>query len=283
MSRRRRRRRGGDHGLSFFSFQDIITSVTGILLLITLIMAASLVKQPGPEQQAAAAPPPPAAASEADADAASQSVVAERAAAAAEVDAKADRLHRGLAALAEVARASGPVPTGEAVTALADKAPAIAAESAPQINAARAEVATLEASLKATDSQIRATDRAAQAASAAEVAPELAFLPGEQRAKPLLIELDDQQTRVGDLDDKGRPRLLATAGAADWSAALDAALAKLRGQDLCVVILTHPGGVGRLGEVRDDVRNRGLDVGWDVTPGRDVFGPKKGADDAKAP
>src|SRR5688500_3894328 len=52
----RRRRRSAGSPVSFFSFQDIVTSVTGILILVTLLMTLDLITRarfvanvPGPD------------------------------------------------------------------------------------------------------------------------------------------------------------------------------------------------------------------------------------------
>lgn len=271
--RRRRKRRSAAPGgeLSFFSFQDIITSVTGILLLVTLIMAASLTSNPGPETT-----PAPAAISvpiinDPEADATTREKIAALLKQVAHTDEGTQKLSRGLIVVSDILTFL-PAPTAESLDQLVSTIPQLHAQSSERIRVVRDELERLRREIEATKVESgRLSDGLAEAQQQATRSTDLTFIRGNQTAEPLLVELDESEVRIGRLDAEGRPQLLASATYWNWESAFDDALVDMDTKNITVVIMVHPKAVDRLEDVRDEIKSRRLPVGWDVAPGRKVF------------
>jgi hypothetical protein len=271
--RSRRSRRAGESPMSFFSFQDVITSVTGILVLVTLLLTLELVTR---EELTAAVVP------EASAGGAPDVPVAQRLAdAQAELAALRQEVEALDAALGEAA-ASSPLAGGVDVAAVGrdvgeleranakTRAQLAAAERA--VSALRDDVAREHARTREAAAQ---SDEAARRLDRLRRSPGLILLPGaDDEKRPLFVECAAGGLTVGSPDESGRlqsiVRMDGGVAAVDdllaWAAARDAAAE-------CFVVMVRPDAVGTSRPVINRLREAGFDVGWEPLPaGAPLFG-----------
>ena len=253
MSRRARRR--AELPMTFFSFQDIITAVTGILLLVTLMMALDLVTRKEISHSAAVTPE--------DQSNVDLALVQSRT----EVASAADRLRTLQSALSK--RRTGADP----LLSLAVVEQEMAALQRERESIER-EVAASEATLDAAKmDQSRATEELnavvtdlenVQAESQNADKNTLVLLPGNSSKNALLIECSEDRLQVAEVQTDGELRILQAfdgVGAMDdfsrWGARRD------RNSEYFVV-LVRPDGAARAMSVVDGIREMGFDVGWDA-------------------
>jgi len=253
------RRRSGAAAFSLFSFQDIITSVTGVVLLVTLLLSLELINRV-PGAPAAAARPEPA-----------QTELAE-------LQSQVQRLHTELqAGQQELAAFAGTTP----------------AEVRRQQTAVEAEARALEQeALELTQQQASlagerlAVDQAAAASADRQQALEQTAAERQQAAREL-AELEDRSAvRFNPAQAAGRSvwlvdiaadvvgirRFQAGAERTEFrggllSSAGSQALAHMRSWRASVdqpVLLVRPSGITAFDEISKELRGRGFDLGFDT-------------------
>ena len=255
MSRRHRRR--DESPVSFFSFQDVITSVTGILILVTLLLTLELVAR------------------------------GEAAPAAIEQEPSASelrgRLRDGEQQLSRLKKQTAELQAilGEAATA----SPVAAEEDVEvlerEIRAARDRGRQLRNEVAAAESELQTArtaaesdaNRAAEAQSAAaesqrrleafRQSKRLVVLPGgDERKKPLLVECAGGGVTVASLEGDGGLRVLqkwqgeAVGELLEWARSRDAGTEYF-------LVMVRPDGVSAGKRAILLLREAGFDVGWE--------------------
>jgi hypothetical protein len=265
MARRARRHHGAP--VTFFSFQDIILSVTGILILVTLLLTLELATRAELVTQTPVQMLDPA-----QINAQVATVERRRAALQEEVQGL-ERL------LAEVGKAQlGPTGSIEelrgaltarraAVARLQQEAESLDAAAEGKREGAGA-IRAASAELEAEAVKLEASARAAAAELANQVPTNrLFFLPGQGDGKrPLIVECSAKQVRVGQPNEKGELVELASWAGADgvhgfsqWVRSRDAGREYL-------VLFARPDGTGQYERAHLQLARLGFDVGWDAIP-----------------
>ncbi|MFO0899985.1 MAG: hypothetical protein U0836_21340 [Pirellulales bacterium] len=254
-----RRRRGPTAAFSLFSFQDIITSVTGIVLLVTLLLSLELVNRVPGEPAAAVSP------------AATNTELAE-------LQQEAKRLQAELAAGQEELTAfaeSTPAEVQRRRTAVEAEARALETEVrdlGQQQTALAGERTTLERASAASAEQQQTLEQTA--AERQQAADELA---GLKSRNAVLFNPDQAPGRTVWLvdvaaDSVGIRRFQAGAERTEFrgrwlNSAASQALAQMRswrpGSDQ-PVLLVRPSGIKSFEEIAAALRGRGFDLGFDV-------------------
>lgn len=257
-----RRRRSQAISLSFFSFQDIITTVTGILLLITLVLAASLTfESPG--------------SSSSPAESMKAHIESLRAEYKALSSSTQDKI-RGLSALQRIIVDSVAPPPGGDLNVVVSKWSNARRESVLRRKQELAEkvdsVARIQnatESLKRRVVEIRSQIAKAQT-NVAAAPTTLSFIPGSSDKQPVLIEVDATSLRCGMLDDLGRPQLQLQADVNDLTK-LKEFLSKYDARRKYFVVLVRPQGAEHALAIQETIRDVGFDLGWDAAPDELIF------------
>lgn len=259
-----RRRRIEDVPMSFFSFQDIMASVTGIMILVTLLLALDpLGTQMRASRSAQAATPSPA--RRAVTAEVAEALAAQTAAAEAEVA----QLRRSLDARRRNPRVA---PELEAELAAELERRQRTAEEV-ELRASRIHEAAerLEqeaaAAVERREQARRLLERAREALRRSVMQARLRFLPGERYAKaPLLVELSPHGAALGEVTaDRTPSRLRALSGISP-----EAVAEGLTGRDPAteyLVFVVHPGAVASLDPLIEWFSARGWEVGWQLWDG----------------
>lgn len=274
--RKRRRRKPVEIGdLTFFSFQDIMTCVTGIMLLLTLMMTLLNAQQPAVAEIGQM----PAAST--DDEQAKQSIASLHATEEAK-RANTARLAAGMDAVHAMIAVTDPGETAAGLNRVLVQLPELMQASAGRIAEGRTRLLALDDRLRALKASTQDVERRTVTFSEAalKAAKELTFLPGRQDARPVLVDMTAGGSTVGILDPDGRPRQMATPAAGQELDAICAAADGLKPDKAAVVLLVRPDAVGRFHDLSDAIRGRNLTVGWDAAPTGPVF-PKKEAANAQ--
>lgn len=259
MSRRRKRR--NESPMTFFSFQDVITSVTGILILVTLLMALDLltrkqvrtVQAPDDSELAAV-------------DLEVQSATRQR-----------EALKQSIISLQEISERHGGVsPIGASVkaaelsTRLSEQRRELedmrrqTEQLRHDVDRARFEVAQAE-----DDAQKAEKDAvtAIATADAAKKSKSLVLLPGNGSDKvPLLVECAGDRLVVSQLAADGNvAQLESWQGAPATYRFISWAKQRNKSTEYFVVI-ARPDGVSTAQQAIESLRGEGFDVGWDAFP-----------------
>jgi len=257
-----RRRRSQAISLSFFSFQDIITTVTGILLLITLVLAASLTVES-----------PTNSTSQTDyLKAHTEHVRAEYKALSSSTQVKIS----GLSAMQRIFTDSAVPPRGDDLNSVVSDWSTARRESGIQRKREMAEHADSVARIqRATESlKLRLVQCESQIAKAqinlASASTTLAFIPGSSDKRPVLIEVDAASLRCGTLDELGRPQLQLQAAANDVAKLKDF-MSKYDARRDYFVVLVRPQGAEHSLAIQKIIRDVGFDLGWDAAPSEPIF------------
>jgi hypothetical protein len=268
---------GGQTRISFFAFQDIIMAVTGILLVIMLLLALQLDKLPtdpgNPQGLTNDLDPDDADAAELDRLSAELSAALEKLAqlqnsrrenqSPAEVEADIRRLENQIArALTRVRSATGEAPTemdADLLSRIAEirrlRDELAAAEEKLREHAQSGPEATrrlleLEQAVKAAESKVLA---------GREESKKLRLIPenSETTKEPVVVDVSQNLLTIMRFDVAGETRL---ASLFDF----DKHLGNYRKEDQYFVLFFRPSGAGRFEELRQSLRNRGFEVGYDA-------------------
>ncbi len=224
------RRRASGPPISLFSFQDIITSVTGIMILVTLLMAVELIRRP--KQAASAAVPEPA---RNDSSASQQ-----------ELDELRRREQEGAKRLQQLSSTTSVDHTeaGDLRRAIA-RATSEPAMTAAQIEQLRQRVTELSESLE----RMKQINR-------------VVYNPAAGAAKQAwLAEVSDHRLLIAKVGEVAAPL---TFDGPQW---LDTFRKWLRTRDRAseyFVLLIKPSGIKSYGNVRDALKTDRFDLGFDV-------------------
>lgn len=257
-----RRRRSHAISLSFFSFQDVITTVTGILLLITLVLAASLTLE-----------------SPADSNSATESMKAHVESLRAEYNALSSATQdkiRGLSALQRIIVDSVAPPSGGDLDVVVSKWSNARRESVLRRKQELAEkvdsVARIQNATELLKRRVvEIQSQIAKAQTDVAAAPTtLSFISGFSDKRPVLIEVEATSLRCGMLDDLGRPQLQLQADVNDL-AKLKESLSKFDARREYFVILVRPQGAEHALVIQETIRDAGFDLGWDAAPDELIF------------
>lgn len=254
-------KQGKDAPLSFFSFQDIIASVTALMVLVTLVIALDPLGDEFVTRKSAGAAP--------------MSQAARLEQARARVDSANAALMEARRALLE--RQSQPVVTADQVTRM-DRL----------IGSEREGLAALERISSLGDSELRELEDqyVVAVASLADAARDLArrretavdrtmqarvrtFGGPAEALRPLLIEVGSANLLVGVLDDLRVPRERARcAGTGDEAVACIAETLRIHAADnWYVLFVVRPDAVERFIQLREVMYGRGYEIGWQLWDG----------------
>lgn len=247
-----------DAPLSFFSFQDIIASVTAMMVMVTLVIALDPL---GDEINVRR---------KSGSDALSQAARAEQAQSRA--DAARAALAQARQALLE--RQAQPEVTADQVARM-DRL----------VGSEREGIAALERVAAAGDAELRASEdrllvatnaladaeRALQrqrdlAADRLMQARVRAFEGPAESLRPLLLEIGPQAVVAGELDTARTPKEIARCDGGDAVAipCLDAVLREHPASGWYVLLVVRPDAVARFSALRDALYGRGYEIGWQV-------------------
>lgn len=254
----RRRTRSGAP-VSFFSFQDIILTTAGILILTTLLIVLTSVAEPSAAQapQAATAESLAALAQvKADLLSLAQQIESQRRRAQAVGQLTSSSLPRALAELNR--QASQLRERLEELSGTHRQAETTLAKAAQEADAAEAEAA-----------QAREATRAADRALAELATSPRRFLVGEETQKPLIVEVDAAQVRVGELAERGQVRLLHTWPTRHAGEELVEFARTRSTREEYFVFFVLPGGADRYESLLETCESQGFAVGWEACPSDD--------------
>jgi len=256
MSRSDKRKR--ESPMSFFSFQDIISCTTGILILITLLLTLELVtRKPGPP-----APPP-------DMD----QLAAEVEAAQQRRDAIEENVRLGRERIAQLAGGAIITPNmlknlGNRVQRLRDSE----SRSADRIEEAKHRRDELERELKIAQSQLddatKDIDKLKQQLAEESKKTKVTLLGGKASGKkPLLVECASRAVTVGDVLPTHEIREVKHfEGAQAIRAFLTWAQGRPKDKEY-FVLLVRPDAAGEFAVLAGTLKQGlGFDIGWDVWP-----------------
>lgn len=260
-----RRGRRSSAAMSFFSFQDVITSVTGILLLITLMLILDLASRP--QSQAPRSD--------------ERTILVEQLAQTQQqhtrAQAELEDVRRQLALLDELARTSyRPGEMTQRTEALAQRVVDLQRQqqlARQQAEATERRVEALLVQVQQADAAIEALLQQASAVqdNARAAQGQIAFIPGKSTKSPLIVELSDQGLRIGSLDASGRPRLLASSSSRQAERTIRTFCQTRRSSTEYFVVFVRPEGVGLQPQVLAEIQAAGFEVGWDAAPAKALF------------
>jgi hypothetical protein len=255
--------------ISLFSFQDIITSVTGILILVTLLMSLELLVRAEVPDRAAEIQP--------------DAAVLERT-----VQAMQDRLEvvqrdvRNATAVIETFAGASPLTAHRALeqlqAELREQQTNLVAQKS-KLDRTNAELAACtderqRVEVEAVASEGKATGMEAERGRLA-TSGDLVFLPGANSKLPIILECDADLVRVGTINADGT---LLEAGSWPAAKAVEGllAFARRRSRDRdYFVLFVRPGGVEVFHSVRTALEEAGFDLGWDAYPGGAALFPSR--------
>lgn len=251
------RRRSSAPPITLFSFQDIITSVTGVMLLVTLMMVLELIRRPQ-QAEATTAPPEP-----------TQDVRQELAEAMRQLDDLKRRQESGAELLKQLAQS----PIGQANAKDLKKAvDRLAADLANLDSQKReAERRERETQRKAGQQQIARSEvveleaRARQLAEALDRAKKQNRIvynptPGATKAA-WLIEISENRLLVARAGQPGQPLIFENA---QYLADFHAWVRSRDRQREYFVLLIKPAGIKSFLLVQGELRRQGFDMGFDL-------------------
>ncbi|MEX2171732.1 MAG: hypothetical protein WD851_20605 [Pirellulales bacterium] len=268
-----KRKRAAGAPLSLFSFQDIITSVTGVLLLLMLLLAVELTQR---------RPISPADSS--------NRIAAEIEAAIEEVQVEIERMTALLASLGADAE------TAVGYTTFSAKEEMKATEG--QIEALEVKLQKLTRQRELSEQQLQAleSDRKSRAGDAdrleiteheiAETKQELEDLKTGNRVlyntdttggqQVFLTELFPDDILVAVAGEKDRPQRFSGSGAVSqfraWANEQSSATSRF-------MLIVHPGSTEMFSDLRDHLESRGFTIGFDLLPdGKNAIDPERGAE-----
>lgn len=263
MSRSRKRR--DEAAVSFFSFQDIIASVTGIMLLITLLLVLELVvRSEGVEQTVADVPSVGELTKQVDQKREELLALKRRLG---ELDHLLERVAQGLSLdvskLDELERN---------IQLLRDSQARITRDiqaKQPQILQVQQEVQALEQRLQEMQSQV---DKARQFVQARKSAPRVTLLGGDVGAlRGLFVEFGTDAIQVGVVENQLARKIVEFRGADASTQFIRWAGRRSPNQEY-FVLLMRPGGVGQFASVHKTLSAMNFKTGWDVWPeGKHLF------------
>ena len=244
--------------MSFFAFQDIITSVTGILLLVTLLMTLELITRARFVAEVPAA--------DADELPALRRGIANAEARGAWLRGEVERVGQALASAA----AASPLVTAEELQRIEFESNRAAARN-DALRARQREVSAALARERAEVEKVEsdAETRAAKARQLQARAEEfrrsnhVVMLPGNAAGKsPVFVESSGEGLVAGTADSDGRvvPTEKWPAGAVDALARWAESRSRTREYFL---ILVRPDGVATANNAVERLRDAGFDVGWE--------------------
>lgn len=259
-----RRDRHADPPMSFFSFQDIITSVTGILILVTLLLALELLTRVEVQQT-----PIPSAAE----ITALQEDINEARQHHARLREDGRRLQTILTELSGTSPIAPAVELSNAERTLAVKQRALDETNAALERASAAKARALAEVNRLHQLAVEASEKAeaaSAAVSAAERMDHRFLLPGKGTKKqPLLVECAAKQIRVGSVGPDGQlHRLESWNGWEATSAFINWAGDRNTSAEFFVVMV-RPDAVSDSEEIIKELREKGFDVGWDAVPAKE--------------
>jgi hypothetical protein len=242
--------------ISFFSFQDIITTVTGILILVTLLLSLDLSTSAVSESSPTDNPTP------IDDDrlrAAHSELLATKARA---------------QILSEVVDAAGSSPQGvvaaeqtELVQSawILEQQVVAAAQSRRQAANARQDAVVTHQQSTALKEKLEA-QLSQTHAELAELAKRgnVRLLAGVQTKAAVVIECRADGIRVGRISDSGELKLTQQIARSDLGAGLRRVSDSLRPSAEYFVVYIQPDAIKCGGDVLDQLRGTGFDVGWDL-------------------
>ncbi len=251
--------------ISLFSFQDIITTITGVIILVTLLMALDLVRQPGE-----ASPPAPAEAGETPADLTQRLARLE---AASEV--LAQQLEE-LRARARQAAAASPQTLRQLeqqrdrLVAQAEALRNWHAQQAPQtqrdIARLEAEHARLQQELAARNAELAKVQRSARR-TAAGLHRLYRFRPTGAKTW-WIVDVGPTSWQLWEIDRQGRPtgrrQVFAQPKSNARLNAMESWLAGRSGTQEAFFLLARPSAVRDFDRLRDALRERGFPLGFDL-------------------
>ena len=258
MSRRSHRQR--EAAVSFFSFQDIIASITGIMLLITLLLTLELITRK--EGQGAEAPPPR---------------IADLRQAIEEKQKQLDALEAQAAGQQQLVNelADGMVVTAEQVEDLKHKVAVVRggnSDKQARVEALEKQRDELKGKIAVLDERLAklggALRDAREQAQHAQGRPNIDIAGGQAWTKKLLlVEVDRDVVTVAEVMGGGELKTLQRCAGrggpvrpfVDWLRSRSAAQEGF-------VFVFRPGGVAHFGSLVGAVDHKGFDVGWDVWP-----------------
>ena len=251
-----------DAPLSFFSFQDIIASVTALMVLITLVIALDPIGDEFVTRK--------------------RSAGAEPMSQAARVEQARARVDTANAALQETRRILMERQAQQVVTAdqVARLDRLVAAERAEADALQRIESAgdserksvadrTLIAQQALADAERELVRRREAAADSAMKGRVRAFSGPAESLKPLLLEVGAERLVAGTLDDRRIPRELATCLGADDVAVecMSLTLAQHPAAEWYVLFIVRQDAVERFRRLREALYGRGYEIGWQIWDG----------------
>jgi hypothetical protein len=271
------RRKRSSSPISLFSFQDIITSVTGIMILITLMLALEVIqkKENGPDAQSRQL----ASDAQRSAEEIAQRIESNKQA----IEQMRHKLQQTTQELTELAQFDADqlrrqaTDLNEVSTHLSNELQKSSAQRAAATK--RAQQAKEAKDRRASDPQtlaetiIAAKEKTAQLEQMKK-SGRMIFSPteGDEKA-PWLVEIDENRIAVAEVGKEAPPQSFATpdqffAWAGDRNPSRE-----------YFVLLVKPGGIKHFGQIQDDLLNElGFDVGYDVLPSNQTaLDPRKGA------
>lgn len=268
-------RRRAQPPFSLFAFQDIITSVTGVMVLMTLLMAVELLQRPFREAEAAAAPQ-------------AEDLPARLEEVAAEVEAMRTKLAAKQTELADSAGMS-PAQLRQALAAVQADRASLAERLAQQRNSqAVLDAAKAKAAGAAPQRAAHQAEEGRLQRKAVELAAALEDLKRSKRLvfradsnsdkQAWLVEVDSHGARVGPI---GRSAPPATFHHQDPAAVDKAFTAWVRNQDrrtTAFVLFIKPSGVEAADLLEKSLKGAGYTIGLDLlAEDMTVLDPKTGA------
>ncbi len=263
------RRSASGTPISFFSFQDIITSVTGILILITLMLALEIVNPLVSEQMPA------------DASGDPVKLTAQIVSLTSAVRQKQDNLKATSQAIEVLGRAS-PTTTAVQTMQLADAS--VAFEQLVTIRTTQLASAKRDADQAAAELKTAAEKEAALEQQMREAAAKLSevsklgntkLLPGASTKKPLVIECKAGGIQIGSVSETGEVAVLVQATSRE---AVDAVTRFMRQQNAAThyfVIYVHSDAATLGSNLIKQLQSSAFDVGWDLlTDKQEIFAKK---------
>ncbi len=250
------RRRHGGVPVSFFSFQDIITTVTGILILVTLILALDMTTTVKRDAATDPAPKDNSATRLAETNAAIESATR--------------RLRALSEALADLPQQSAGVEKAQhgdlaqsnlALTAQVAELEREANDAESRASAAISQLAReqdrqqqMQASLRSADTDIKALKDHGN----------VRLLPGAQGKTPILIEVHAKTASVGRAEANGELVLTQQIAEADLAAALTRLEQGADAERSYFVVYLRPDGVTLAARMIAMLEASRFDVGWDL-------------------
>jgi hypothetical protein len=264
--------------ITLFAFQDVIMSVSGVIIVLVLLLSLELIQRPDHNASAAAA----------------QSAVEMRRAIE-EADADAAALEQQVREMNARIESSAGLSAAEL-----QRQTNITLADTLQLDA---EIAALQArvdSLEETDKQLRAKafdqqDSRREIESAQRKAAGLKRSLDEERRdnRPLfalprgfdktgwIAVLSESEVAVAPLGRASRPQVFAADGGLLGDSAGEKFLAWTRSQqtaNLYVLLVIRPDGISSFQEIADGLESRGIDYGFDLAPaGQTLLHPERGA------